>query len=72
MTEPKIPPSCVKLPAQLRAVDDKIAEADEGRLDTERIQKALDTCKAGMAVELETAEWEQCFFERAAGDAHRA
>lgn len=61
VTEPKIPPSCIKLPAQLRAVDDKIAEVDEGRLDTERIQKALDTCKAGMAVELETASGNNAF-----------
>jgi len=61
VTEPKIPPSCIKLPAQLRAVGDKIAEADEGKLDTERIQKALDTCKAGMAVELETAGGNNAF-----------
>jgi len=28
------------------------AEADESKLDTERIQKAIDGCKAGQAVEL--------------------
>ena len=70
VTEPKIPPSCVKLPAQLRAVEDKIAEADEGKLDTAAHSRALDTCKPGMAVELETAERQQCLPERAAGDAH--
>ena len=70
VTEPKIPPSCVKLPAKLRAVEDKIADADEGKLDTERIQEALDTCKPGMAVEFETSERQQCLPERAAGDAH--
>jgi polygalacturonase len=52
VTEPKIPASCVQLPAHLQAVNAKLAEADERKLDTERIQKALDTCKPGMAVEL--------------------
>ena len=28
VTEPKIPASCMQLPAQLRAMDDKLAEAD--------------------------------------------
>lgn len=50
--EPKIPRSCTKLKAQLRSVNDGVAEADEAKLDTERIQKALDHCKQGMAVEL--------------------
>ncbi|SNT30294.1 polygalacturonase [Granulicella rosea] len=50
--EPKIPASCVQLSAKLQAVKDKVAEADEHKLDTERIQKALDSCKPGMAVEL--------------------
>jgi len=52
VTEPQIPSSCTKLKAQLRSVSNDIAEADEGKLDTERIQKALDHCKAGRAVEL--------------------
>ena len=52
VVEPKIPRSCTKLKAQLRSVDDGVAEADEAKLDTERIQKALDRCKQGMAVEL--------------------
>ncbi len=52
VSEPKIPASCVQLPAKLQAVKDKVAEADERKLDTERIQKALDACKPGMAVEL--------------------
>src|SRR5271154_6389695 len=52
VSEPKIPASCVQLPAQLQAVSDKLAEADEGKLDTARIQSALDKCKPGMAVEL--------------------
>ena len=32
VTEPKIPASCVQLAAQLRAVSDKLAEEDEGKL----------------------------------------
>ena len=52
VTEPKIPAACVRLNAQLVAVGDKVAEADEQKLDTERIQAALDKCKPGMAVEL--------------------
>jgi polygalacturonase len=52
VTEPKIPAACVQLNAQLVAVGDKVAEADEQKLDTDRIQTALDNCKAGMAVEL--------------------
>ena len=52
VTEPVIPPSCVQLPAKLRGVADRLAEADEQKLDTARIQAAMDGCKAGMAVEL--------------------
>ena len=58
VTEPKIPPVCVKLEARLLATPDanggKLRDEDESRLDTERIQKALDGCKPGMAVELTT------------------
>jgi polygalacturonase len=50
--EPVIPASCVRLDAKLKSVGDKVAAADEQKLDTERIQAAMDTCKAGMAVEL--------------------
>ncbi len=35
--EPAIPSSCVQLSAQLRAMSDKVAEADESKLDTARI-----------------------------------
>ncbi len=52
VVEPKIPASCVQLSANLQAVSGKLAETDERKLDTERIQKALDTCTPGMAVEL--------------------
>src|SRR5258707_8026436 len=59
--EPKIPASCMQLPAQLRAMGDKLAEADEGKLDTARIQSALDKCKPGMAVELKPADGNNAF-----------
>jgi polygalacturonase len=61
VAEPKIPPSCVQLPAQLQAMSDKLAEADEHKLDTARIQSALDKCKAGMAVELKPSSGNNAF-----------
>ena len=53
VTEPVIPPSCVVLKAQLHATNNSLPESDELKSDTDRIQKALDTCSAGKAVELE-------------------
>ena len=61
VTEPKIPDSCVQLPAQLRATNSMINAADEGKLDTERIQAALDKCTPGMAVELKPASGNNAF-----------
>ena len=61
VTEPTIPSSCVQLPAQLRAIGDKLAEADEKKLDTVRIQSALDKCKPGMAVELKPSSGNNAF-----------
>jgi polygalacturonase len=61
VTEPKIPASCTQLPAQLRATGDKLAEADESKVDTARIQNALDKCKPGMAVELRPASGNNAF-----------
>ena len=52
VTEPVIPPSCVVLTAELHAQNNALAEADESKTDTVRIQKALDECGAGKAVEL--------------------
>ena len=54
VTEPVFPKSCAVLTANLTAVDGNktIAESDEGRLDTGRIQNALDACPQGQAVEL--------------------
>lgn len=61
VTEPKIPDSCVQLPAQLRATHSMINPADEGKLDTERIQNALDKCTPGMAVELKPSSGNNAF-----------
>jgi len=56
VTEPVIPKACVVLKAGLVATPDsnggRLREEDEGKLDTQRIQAAMDTCMAGMAVEL--------------------
>ncbi len=49
VTEPVIPPSCAKLDAQLNV---KLSEADETKLDSSRIQAAIDACQPGQAVEL--------------------
>ena len=52
VNEPKFPAVCAQLAAKLEQVGESIREEDEGRLDTERIQKAIDRCKPGQAVEL--------------------
>ncbi len=54
--EPKIPAACTRLSASLKSLPaaggDMLAAADESKLDTMRIQSALDRCKPGQAVEL--------------------
>ena len=55
VTEPRIPPSCIKLDAQLASAKGVFSDADETKLDTVRLQKALDGCKSGQAVELAAA-----------------
>jgi polygalacturonase len=59
VTEPSIPPFCASLEAHLTSVNDgkfdTLAPVDESKLDTERIQKALDTCGKGHAVVLQAA-----------------
>jgi polygalacturonase len=56
VTEPKIPPACMKLEAGLTAINDgkfnTLPAADEQKADTARIQKALDSCGKGKGVEL--------------------
>ena len=51
--EPKIPPRCTTLAANLVSQSATIAASDETKLDTPRIQHALDTCKPGHAVTLQ-------------------
>jgi polygalacturonase len=53
VTEPVIPPICTTLPAQLTATPTGLADTDEQKLDTARIQKALDHCGRGRAVALQ-------------------
>jgi polygalacturonase len=54
VTEPVIPPACATLTAAVSAIDNNrtIADADESKTDTARIQKALDGCATGKAVVL--------------------
>ena len=50
VTEPVVPPVCTTLSAQRH----NISEADEQKLDTARIQNALDHCGKGQAVALQS------------------
>jgi polygalacturonase len=58
VTEPVIPPVCTVLDAKLVSVADgpyrSLAAADETKLDTGRIQAAIDACPKGKAVVLST------------------
>jgi len=58
VTEPVIPALCSKLDAHLTSISDgtynTLAAADQGKLDTDRIQKAIDSCGKGKAVALQT------------------
>lgn len=51
VTEPKIPPVCATVRAQL-AAPHGIDPADETKLDTARLQQAIDSCTPGHALEL--------------------
>jgi polygalacturonase len=50
VTEPALPPVCATLDAQLQVSGRSLAEADESKLDTARIQKAIDHCDKGHGV----------------------
>lgn len=52
VTEPVIPPTCVVLKAQLKATNNALRDEDEQKLDTKRIQDAMDHCGEGTAVAL--------------------
>jgi polygalacturonase len=55
VTEPVLPPVCTTLDAQLQSSGRSLAEADEAKLDTARIQKALNQCGKGQGVLLRAA-----------------
>ncbi|MGA2887820.1 MAG: glycosyl hydrolase family 28 protein [Terracidiphilus sp.] len=57
VTEPVLPPVCATLDAQLQSIEKQtqtsgrsLAEADESKLDTARIQKAINHCDKGHGV----------------------
>jgi polygalacturonase len=58
VTEPVIPPVCARIDAHLTSINDgtynTLAPADESKLDSDRIQKAIDACGPGKAVALRT------------------
>jgi polygalacturonase len=55
VVEPRVPAVCRTVEARLGASDGTVAAADEAKLDTGRIQAAIDGCPAGTAVELRAA-----------------
>jgi polygalacturonase len=61
VTEPVLPPVCTTLDAQLKTSGRTLAEADENKLDTIRIQKALDKCGKGKGVLLRTQATSNAF-----------
>ena len=52
VTEPKVPRVCLSLSARLTAENGRLPESAEEKLDTARIQEAIDHCVAGRAIEL--------------------
>src|SRR5215471_1124876 len=52
VTEPHVPATCAVLRATLSRQGDTLAPQDESRLDTPRIQDAIDSCSSGKAVAL--------------------
>jgi polygalacturonase len=50
VVEPTLPQVCTTLDAQLKTSGSSLAEADEQKLDTARIQRALDKCGKGRGV----------------------
>ena len=61
VTEPRIPAACVVLQARFAPVDGVLPAEAEVDLDTARIQRALDQCAAGKAVELKANGRKQTF-----------
>ena len=59
--EPFFPQLCTTLDAQLQSVERSLSPADEQKLDTARIQKAIDRCGKGRAVLLHVNETNDAF-----------
>ena len=59
--EPLFPQLCTTLDAQLQTSGHSLAAADEQKLDTARIQKAIDKCGKGRAVQLHVNEANNAF-----------
>ena len=59
--EPTLPPVCASLVAALTATGGVLAVEDESKLDTEKIQHAIDSCSTGHAVELKAADGKNAF-----------
>jgi polygalacturonase len=52
VSEPVVPPICASVDAQLSIDGRSLSQVDEGKLDTARIQHALDACGKGKGVVL--------------------
>jgi polygalacturonase len=62
VVEPRVPVACATLSADLTAVaDTTLADVDERKLDTKRIQSAIDQCSSGRAVVLRAAGAKRAF-----------
>lgn len=61
IVEPFFPQLCTTLDAQLKATGRTLDPADEQKLDTARIQKAIDKCGKGRAVRLRVNEENNAF-----------
>ncbi|MDR3793771.1 MAG: glycosyl hydrolase family 28 protein [Terracidiphilus sp.] len=61
VTEPKIPAFCSTLDAQLAASGRSLSPEDEQKLDTERIQHAIDSCNKGYGVLLRASNQKNAF-----------
>jgi polygalacturonase len=61
VVEPTFPPACEVLTARLAAPGGALSDADERKPDTARLQKAIDGCAPGKAVELRADGSRQIF-----------
>ncbi len=61
VVEPFFPPLCKTVDAQLQTNGRSLAAADEQKLDTARIQRAIDRCGKGRAVMLHVDEEKNAF-----------